>query len=225
MKDLVILGIDVHSAEMAHIVERINRQESTWNLLGHIAPNDSEMPTQFAGRPVLGIIEKLVDYPNAAIVPCATFPKSVEFPTGRVVNLIDPSAYVHPTVTMGKGCVLYPNCFIGFNARLGNYVWALSGVTINHDDVIGARTEFASDVTLAGCVAVEADCYMGQSCTVREHLRVGRNSLIGMGAVVVENVEPNSVMVGNPARRLKSRPNSSLAVSEDEANQSIQPTS
>jgi len=32
-----------------------------------------------------------------------------------------------------------------------------------------------------------------------------RNSLIGMGSVVLRDVEPDSVMVGNPARRLRER--------------------
>lgn len=60
-----------------------------------------------------------------------------------------------------------------------------------------------SKVTLAGVVHVEADCYLGQSCTIRQHLRIGKKSLIGMGAVVVKDVPPNSVMVGNPARRIR----------------------
>jgi acetyltransferase-like isoleucine patch superfamily enzyme len=36
-------------------------------------------------------------------------------------------------------------------------------------------------------------------------LRIGRDSLIGMGSVVVSNVPPNSVMVGNPAHKLRDR--------------------
>jgi acetyltransferase-like isoleucine patch superfamily enzyme len=58
---------------------------------------------------------------------------------------------------------------------------------------------------LAGEIHVEADCYLGQSCTVRQKLRIGRGSMVGMGAVVIADVEPNSVMVGNPARKLRER--------------------
>jgi acetyltransferase-like isoleucine patch superfamily enzyme len=62
-----------------------------------------------------------------------------------------------------------------------------------------------SGVTIAGDVHIEADCYLGQSCTVREMRRIGRGSLIGMGSVVLRDVAPNSIMVGNPARRLRAR--------------------
>ena len=52
---------------------------------------------------------------------------------------------------------------------------------------------------------MEADCYLGQACTVKQFVRVGKGSLIGMGAVVLRDVPPNAVMAGNPARRLKDR--------------------
>jgi acetyltransferase-like isoleucine patch superfamily enzyme len=101
--------------------------------------------------------------------------------------------------------VLYSHCFVGLNARIGDALFCLSGCIINHDDVIEDRVTLASGVTLAGSVHIEADCYLGQGCTVRQELRIGRGSLIGMGAVVVSDVPPNSVIVGNPGRRLRDR--------------------
>jgi acetyltransferase-like isoleucine patch superfamily enzyme len=58
-------------------------------------------------------------------------------------------------------------------------------------------------VTLAGGLYVEADGYIGQGCQIRQQLRIGRKSLIGIGAVVVKDVPAGSVMVGNPARLLR----------------------
>ena len=123
----------------------------------------------------------------------------------RLISLIDPGASVSRAATIGAGCVIYPNCFVGFNARLGDRVFCLSGSIINHDDVLEDRVVVASGVSLAGSVTVEADCYLGQACTVRQYLRIGRGSLIGMGAVVIRDVPPNSVIVGNPGRRLRDR--------------------
>jgi acetyltransferase-like isoleucine patch superfamily enzyme len=54
-------------------------------------------------------------------------------------------------------------------------------------------------------VWVEDGCYLGQACAIKQYLRIGRGSLIGMGSVVVRDVPPNSVMVGNPARKLRDR--------------------
>jgi acetyltransferase-like isoleucine patch superfamily enzyme len=38
---------------------------------------------------------------------------------------------------------------------------------------------------------------------VRQNLRIGRDSLVGMGSVVIKDVPPSSVMAGNPARKLR----------------------
>ena len=34
-------------------------------------------------------------------------------------------------------------------------------------------------------------------------VRIGKGSIIGAGAVVVKDVDPGSIMVGNPARNIK----------------------
>lgn len=203
-----MLGTGVHCAEMAHIVERINRATPTWTILGHVAPAPTANKA-FVGQPILGAAEDLAvllaRHPNAALVADNEFPKVIAVPVERWATIVDPSCYIHPTATIGRGCVIYPSCFVGLNAVIGDRVFVLSGGIINHDDVLEERVVAASGVTLAGVVHVEADVYLGQSCTVRQHLRIGRNALIGMGAVVVKDVPPDSVMAGNPARKLRSK--------------------
>jgi sugar O-acyltransferase (sialic acid O-acetyltransferase NeuD family) len=199
---LIILGGGVHSAEMAEIVERINRATPTWNLLGFLTPHTAQVGTERNGFPVLGTLEALERYPGAALVPDNEWPRELPIPRERLVSLIDPTVFVSRTAQIGAGCVFYPGCFIGLNARVGDLVFCLSGSIINHDDVLEDRVVLASGVTLAGSVHVEEGCYLGQSCTVRQRLRIGRGSLIGMGAVVVKDVASGSVMVGNPARPL-----------------------
>ena len=204
MKDLIILGTGVHGGEMAHIVERINRIAPTWRLLGHIAPT-ATLNKEFAGHPILGTVEDLPRYPKARLVPDNEFPKNVRLPASRLIALIDPSAYVHPTARIGRGVVIYPNCFIGLNAVIGNRVFMLSGCIVNHDDCLEDGVTAASGVMLAGAVHVESGAYLGQSCSVRQHLRIGRKSLVGMGCVVVKDVPRNCVMAGNPAKKLRDK--------------------
>ncbi|HZP82171.1 MAG TPA: hypothetical protein VFB21_11060 [Chthonomonadaceae bacterium] len=205
MRDLLILGTGVHGAEMAEIVARINRVEPTWNLLGFLAPDAARVGARHGGYPVLGTLDTLAKYPDACLVPDNEWPRSHSVPRERLVSLIDPGAFVSGTAQIGVGCVLYPHCFVGLNARLGDYVFCLSGCILNHDDIVEDRVVFASGVTVAGQVTIESDCYLGQSCTIRQLLRIGRGSLIGMGAVVVKDVPPNSVFIGNPARKLRDR--------------------
>jgi sugar O-acyltransferase (sialic acid O-acetyltransferase NeuD family) len=190
---------------MAEIVERINQVRPTWRLLGFLSPDGKGVGTERSGYPVLGGPEALETYPTACIVPDNEWPRAPALPAERLVSLVDTSAFVSRTATIGVGSVLYPHCFVGLNAHLGTRIFALSGCIINHDDVLEDNVVLASGVTLAGSVHVERDCYLGQSSTVRQQLRIGAGSTLGMGVVVIRDVLPGSVMVGNPARVLRSK--------------------
>jgi len=205
-RELIIYGVGAHAREMAEIVDRLNQIEPTWQLLGFAIPEGHPDPPDAAlnGYPVLGGSELFGRYPNAVFVP--------EFGSGhlkverkRIVSLVAPTAFVSRTASVGAGCVIYPNCFVGGNASLGEQIFVLSGSVINHDDYLEDRVTLASGVTLAGEVHVEEDCYLGQACSVRQNVRIGRGSLIGMSSVVLADVPPGVVMVGNPARQLRRR--------------------
>ncbi len=203
VRDLLIVGLDVHNGEMAEIVERVNARQPTWRLRGFVSLDGARVGETFVDYPIHAA-QALQDWPEAALLP-GLDAASRSLPRERYATLVDPAAWVSRTARIGPGCVLYPHCFVGLHARLGDFVLALSGSIINHDDVLGDRVVVASGVRLAGQVAVEDDCYLGQACSVRQFTRVGRGSLIGTGAVVLHDVDADSVMVGNPARLLRRR--------------------
>ena len=205
MRELLILGTDVHAGEMAEIVERMNARQPMWRLLGFLTQDRARVGEVWNGYPILGTAADLEQYPEACLVPAFGWPETGGVAPERWVSLVDPSAFVSRTAILGAGCVIYPNCFVGLNARLGDRVFCLSGSVINHDDVLEDGVTVASGVLLAGQVHVEAGCYLGQGCTVRQFLRLGRGSMVGMGAVVIRDVPPGSIVVGNPARFLRPR--------------------
>jgi sugar O-acyltransferase (sialic acid O-acetyltransferase NeuD family) len=204
MKDLLILGTGVHALEMIEIVERVNRAAPTWNLIGLITPDAKLIGKTLNQVPVVGLPGDWNRYPQANLIPSLADLRAIgDVPLERCASLIDPTAFISRTAVIGRGCVFYPHTFVGFNARVEDFVFCLTGSVINHDDVIGERTAITSGVMLAGSVTVGPDCYLGQACTIRQLLTIGRHSFIGMGAVVVKNVEPDCVMAGNPARKIK----------------------
>ena len=201
---LLILGTGPHAIEMAEIVERVNRQHPRWEFIGLVSPHGKSIGEARGTARVVGGPEALDDHPAARVVPEYGWPAEMLPSRERLASLVDPTAFVSATATVGAGCVIYPNCFLGSNVGIGDHVFCLSGSVVNHDVVLGDRVTLATNVSVAGEVRVEPRCYLGQGCSIRQQLTVGCESHIGMGAVVIEDVAPRSVMVGNPARLLRS---------------------
>ena len=53
-------------------------------------------------------------------------------------------------------------------------------------------------------VILEDNVWIGDSAIVCKGVTIGKNSIIGAGAVVTKNVPPNSIFAGNPAKLVKS---------------------
>ena len=154
MNDLLIVGVGVHAAETAEIVQRINRALPTWNLLGYLAPDRQadEVGKELNGYPILATWSGSGQYAGAKLATPFDALEIQDIPAERLATIVDPSAFVAASARLGPGCVIYPSCFVGLNAVLGERVFALSSAVINHDDHLGDRVTVCSNVSLAGNV-------------------------------------------------------------------------
>ena len=74
------------------------------------------------------------------------------------------------------------------------------GSIIHHDCQLSSGARVAAHAVLAGYCKVERDAYIGLGAHVRQRITLGSSCVVGMGSVVVKDVEPNSVVYGVPAR-------------------------
>lgn len=71
---------------------------------------------------------------------------------------------------------------------------------IAHNVHIGKNAVVVACAEVSGSCVIGDDTWVGPNVCIRDQYKVGSNSLIGMGAVVVKNVGDNEVWAGNPAR-------------------------
>lgn len=86
---------------------------------------------------------------------------------------------------IGEGCRIGSMCYIGHNVTIGNNVF------------IGHGSKIAGSVRLHDSVTI----WTGSS--IRDGVTIGKNSIVGMGSNVLENLPPNEIWVGNPAKFLR----------------------
>lgn len=121
----------------------------------------------------------------------------------KLPNITDPSAVISAYAQMGKGVFTGKNASVNAMASVGDYCILNTGCIVEHDCIIHTGAHIAPGAVLAGNVTVGAYSFVGANAVIKQGVTIGQNATIGAGAVVLHDVEDNSVYVGNPARRIK----------------------
>jgi sugar O-acyltransferase (sialic acid O-acetyltransferase NeuD family) len=111
-------------------------------------------------------------------------------------------------VSMDEGSLLCPFVTLTSNINIGKAFHANIYSYVAHDCVIGDYVTFAPRVMCNGNVQIEDHAYIGTGAIIKQGapnkpLIIGEGAIVGMGAVVTKNVEPYTIVVGNPAKKLK----------------------
>jgi acetyltransferase-like isoleucine patch superfamily enzyme len=117
---------------------------------------------------------------------------------------------------IGNDCNVNAHCFIENDVTLGDrvtvkcgvYIW--DGIEIEDDVFIGPNATFSNDKYPRSKqypdhfakTVVKKGASIGAGAIVLPGVTIGEGALVGAGAVVTKDVQPGSVVVGNPAREL-----------------------
>jgi galactoside O-acetyltransferase len=59
---------------------------------------------------------------------------------------------------------------------------------------------------ILGIVVIEKDAFIGTNSVVHPNVRIGEGAIIGSGSLVLSDIEPWSINVGSPCRKIGERP-------------------
>jgi sugar O-acyltransferase (sialic acid O-acetyltransferase NeuD family) len=125
------------------------------------------------------------------------------------VNGMQPSVAIHPTAfvasnaVLEEGSMVFANAAVCADARIGRCCIVNTAASVDHECVIGEGSSIGPGARLAGLVRVGkfADIYTG--AVILPRIRIGEGAVVGAGAVVLKDVEPYTVVAGNPAEIIK----------------------
>ena len=141
--------------------------------------------------------------------------------------------YVSKTTTIGKNVKIWHFAYIGDNTTIGDNVMIGSLSHIDYNVKIGNNTRIEGAVYIPPLTVIGNQVFIGPGATftndpypmspkmigvtvedgaiiasravIKPGVTIGRNAVVGMGAVVTKDVPAETVVIGNPARIKYSR--------------------
>lgn len=212
---IIILGTGGNCLDILDCLMEINvrRPEPLYECLGFLDDDQDKRGLEIWGYKVLGPLSQAGHFPGCRFVNGIGSPFSyrrkpdIIARTGltldRFETVIHPAASVSRMAELGRDVVVLQNAVIAAEVQIGHHVIILPNSVISHGARIGDYACIAGGVNLAGAVEIGERCYLGANSCVRGQVNIGAGSLVGMGGVVLQDIPQNSVVVGNPARFLR----------------------
>jgi sugar O-acyltransferase (sialic acid O-acetyltransferase NeuD family) len=114
--------------------------------------------------------------------------------------LIDPTAIVASSSTIGAGSFLNAGCIVGAAAIVAEHVVINRGACIGHHVEIAAFASLGPGVVVGGHVTIGSGAMIGAGAVLLPSVHIGAHAIVGAGAVVVADVPAHAKVLGNPAR-------------------------
>jgi sugar O-acyltransferase (sialic acid O-acetyltransferase NeuD family) len=121
----------------------------------------------------------------------------------RFRSVFHPSAVIASPVRIADGCIINSGVVIENDAELGCHVLVHAGTVIEHDNVLEDYVNIGPGVKTGGRVRFREGAIVYTGATVIPNIVVGREAIIGAGAVVIRDVPDGATVAGVPARMLR----------------------
>lgn len=119
-------------------------------------------------------------------------------------SFIHSSIKLPSNVVCGEGVYMLPNVQVHPFVRIDDYVMISTSVNIAHHSHLKKGVFMSTGVNFGAGILAGDYSYIGIGSTIMTGVqRIGINSLIGAGAVVIKDVPDNCVVVGVPAKIIK----------------------
>ena len=118
---------------------------------------------------------------------------------------IGPFVEIQRGVRIGANCKIQSHAFICTGVEIEDEVFVSHGVLFINDKYPRATSDGmlqTEDDWKLLSTRVERGATLGSGAVIAAGVRIGHGALVGSGAVVTRDVDPNAVVVGNPARTL-----------------------
>ncbi|MBN7813194.1 hypothetical protein J0A68_19725 [Algoriphagus sp. H41] len=177
-----------------------------YELLGFVDDRPKLRGKKFAGLPVLGNCDSVMEIDKAALILAVDSPSEkmdivrrlLYHPSLNYPNLFSKNAWVSRDCIFGKGNLILEGSLINFGTQIGNFNTIDQNCSIGHEAVISNYSYLGQAVNVGGYSFLEDSERIGSDVVISQGVRIGRDTEIGAGAQIEGDVPTES--------RIKTKP-------------------
>ena len=180
-----------------------------------IHPNSYIGPNVYVGESIIG--EGSIIYSNVSIYDGVTIGKNCIINSGAVLGsegfgynrykdhsiqfphlsgiIIKDNFELGSNSSIDRGCL--SDTIIGNNCKIDN------NVHVGHNVVMGNSIWIAANTCIGGSVNIKDNASIFMGSKIADKVKIGKNSFVGIGSVVISDIPENKKCFGVPARLIK----------------------
>ena len=205
---IVVFGTGGHGRETALLIESMIACGAPWALAGFLTDDRTQHGMRLGAMPILGDGAMLADRAGEYLVAVGVGASRTRQDIVRRLRpyargfpvLQHPSVPRYERVVIGEGSQIHAGAILTTDIFIGDFVILNRHVDVSHDCRIDSWCTLAPAVSLAGAVRVHEGADLGVRAACLPGVVVGAWSIVGAGAVVTRDVDPELTVVGVPAR-------------------------
>ena len=210
---LAIYGAGGFGRETAVLIEQINTQKETWEVIGFF-DDGMNRNEEVDGLKILGNMNDLNAYPDELSVCMAVADPAVRFELiKKITNArVNFPVIIHPQSILGdpkrnklgKGSIITAGVILTTGIEIGEFVIVNLSSTIGHDVRLEPYCTVMPACSISGNVSIGPCSTLGTGSRVIQGITIGSRCLVGAGAVVTKDFGSNLKIMGIPARGFRS---------------------
>ena len=213
---ILICGV----GQTGNMVASILELDETIEIVGFADDDETQWGECFRGYEVLGgrsFVSRARGYDSVVIAVGQVAPRRAlsEWIREQAIpqqSAIHPSALIPKDSVVGEGTIIGAGTTLYVNPVIGRNVFIGPHVVVSHDSVVGDYALLSVGSVIGARVDVAPGAFVGAGATVMPpgwgadaRLTIGEDAIVGVGAVVIRDVEPRSIVAGVPAKLLRYR--------------------
>lgn len=207
-KKLIIYGIG-ETADMAY---EYFTHDSEYDVVGFSVDKEYKKTDFHLDIPVIDfeLLEKVHSPSSVEIFAASTYNKlnrvrtkmyqAAKLKGYQCANYISSKAFVWHNVELGDNVFIFENNVVQHKVKVGNNVILWSGNHIGHQTIIHDNVYISSHCVISGFCEIGEYSFLGVNSTFNDNIKLGKDNIVGSGALITKNTEDGKLMIGSPAK-------------------------